>query len=166
MQAASFLSDQSNNRVFIFQSTISLSDEHIDYIQNILNLNFFPNWFSHQDKITPELLILYRHFIIISTCKPIISGCSIDSLIQQMKIINSELSIDIFNRLKIAYCFSNNNVFKLTNDLQIYFLNYRELINNFTNNSTKDIYVFNNTIINSHSIWIQPLEKWLSNNIN
>lgn len=166
MQAASFLSDQNNNRVFIFQSTISLSDEHIDYIQNTLNLNFFPNWFSHQDKITPELLILYRHFIIISTCKPIISGCSIDSLIQQMKIINSELSIDIFNRLKIAYCFSNNNVFKLTNDLQIYFLNYRELINNFTNNSTKDIYVFNNTIINSHSIWIQPLEKWLSNNIN
>ena len=166
MQPASFLSDQNNNRVFIFQSTISLSDEHIDYIQNTLNLNFFPNWFSHQDKITPELLILYRHFVIISTCKPIISGCSIDSLIQQMKIINSELSIDIFNRLQIAYCSSYNNVFASTDNLQISFLNYRELINNFPHNSKKDIYIFNNTIINSHSIWIQPFEKWLSNNIN
>jgi len=166
MEVASFLSNQNNNRIFIFQSSCPLTNEHIDYINDKLNIDFFPDWFSHRDKITPELLIIYRHFIIISTCKNNISGCSIDSLIQQMKIINSELSIDLFNRLNIAYCSANNETFKSTDNLQISFLSYREFLKNFSQNRPDDIYVFNNTISYSDQIWIEPLDQWLSNHVN
>lgn len=166
MQPASFLSNQNNNRIFIFQSSDYLSNEYIDYIHNKLNTDFFPNWFSHREKITPELLIMYHHFIIISTSTSNISGCSIDSLIKEMKLIESELYIDLFNRLNIAYCKLNNELCKLTNDVEIDFLGYREFLNRFSNNRPDNIYVFNNTITHSNQIWIHSLDSWLSDHVN
>ena len=163
MQPSFFLSNKKNNRIFIFQSSVILSDFQVNYINHKLKKDFFPNWFSHNDKIEPELLIKYRHFIIISTCKTNISGCSIDTLIKQIKSIDSELSLDIFNRLNIAYCKANISTFQSSDKLQISFLKYRDFINRFSNNDHDDIYIFNNNIIHSHSIWIQPIQSWLNN---
>ena len=60
-------------------------------------------WFSHSKKIVPELLILHHHFIIISTCTRQISGCSIDSLVNEIKMIELDLNISLLDRTNIFY---------------------------------------------------------------
>ena len=68
-----------------------------------LNKDFFSTWFSHTKQIVPELLILYNHFIVISSCTSNISGCAIDALTNEIKIIESELNISLLNRRNIPY---------------------------------------------------------------
>tara|TARA_B100001250_G_scaffold402320_1_gene415271 strand:- start:190 stop:693 length:504 start_codon:yes stop_codon:yes gene_type:complete len=161
MQLSDFLSNQENNRVFIFQCLTSLTDKQIDYIEEKLHNDFFPNWFSHTQKIKPELLVLYRHFIIISSCQPSISGCSIDALIKEMKILQLQLSINLFNRLEVAYLHAKKNIFSEEDNLEILFLNYKKFKTLFSKNPSTGIYVFNNSIIESYDVWIQPLDHWL-----
>ena len=165
MQVSKFLSNQDDSRIFIFQSVIPMSDEHLNYIKKKLNNEFFPSWSSHTKQIKPELLTLHRHFIIISTYEPNISGCSIDSLMKEIKLIESEISINLFNRLQIGYFSLSDTSINLVNEinnLTIRFSSYKEFINIFSDKQHNDIYVFNNSIVKSTDIWIQPLDMWMS----
>ena len=164
MQLSKFLSNYHDNRIFIFQSAIPMSDQQLDYIKKKLNNDFFPIWVSHTQQLTAELLILHRHFVIISTCESNISGCSIDSLMKEIKCIESVVSINLLNRLQIGYFSLSKKSIHTVNDinnLTIDFLPYREFVNTFSDKKPNDIYVFNNSIIKSTDMWIQPLDMWL-----
>jgi hypothetical protein len=164
MKLANFLSNQDDNRIFIFQTVVAMSDTQLDHIKKKLNNDFFPSWVSHTKQIKPELLILNRHFIIISTCESDISGCSIDSLMKEIKLIESEVSINLLNRLTIGYFTLRNRSMSIVdeiNNLTLHFLSYREFIKKFSNKKHNNIYVFNNSILKSTDVWIQPLDIWL-----
>tara|TARA_B100001250_G_scaffold284369_1_gene246466 strand:- start:404 stop:925 length:522 start_codon:yes stop_codon:yes gene_type:complete len=164
MQLANFLSNQDDNRIFIFQTEVPMSDRQLDYIKTKLNNDFFPSWVSHTKQIKPELLILNRHFIIVSTCESDISGCSIDSLMKEIKLIESEVSINLLNRLTIGYFKLRKRSMSIVdeiNNLTLHFLSYQEFIKKFSNKKHNNIYVFNNSILKSTDIWIQPLDIWL-----
>ncbi len=168
MKLSKFLSREDNDRVFLFQSIEKLSSEQISYIENRLENVFFQRWVSHTKKISPELVILYNHFIVITTCEANISGCSIDSLTNEIKIIQSELGINLLNRNKIPYCtfLKEDKIFLKTEDLKVCFLDYREFKNTFLNNySDQKIFLFNTGIMYANDLWIIPLSSWLSKNI-
>ena len=151
-----------NNRIFIFQSVDIISNEHTAYLKDRLNNQFFKNWFSHNQKLNAKLLVLFHHFIIISVSESSISGCSIDSLNREMKIIELELNIKLFDRKKIGYYVSsdkNTNIIDNLNPVDICFLNYRDFIDNFSI-CHQTVFIFDNTIIKSHDTWIIPFNIW------
>ena len=163
MKLVNFLSGKKNDRVFVFYSINRLSSQHILNIKKRLNNDFFAKWFSHSIKIHPELLVLCNHFIIISTCQPNISGCSIDSLTREMKMIASELDIDLFNRKKIPYLLSTSSSDRIDNleNIDIYALDYKDFLDKFSSN-TKGIFVFNTAITYANDYFLSPLIIWLN----
>ena len=163
MQLSHFLSREDNDRVFVFQSINQISSHHISYIKNRFNNDFFHRWFSHNEKIAGECILLYKHFLIISTCCNHISGCSIDSLVHEIKLLESELSITFFNRKKIAFTRvdTQSDLSKLENP-EIQFLDYQDCVDHLYSISDKNIVVFNNSIMSSHEIWIMPINTWLN----
>ena len=84
---------------------------------------------------------------------------------KEIKLIESEISITLFNRLQIGYFSLSDTSINLVNEinsLTIRFSSYKEFINIFSDKQHNDIYVFNNSIIKSTDVWIQPLDMWMS----
>lgn len=163
MQLSHFLSREDNDRVFVFQSINQISSQNISYIKNRLNNDFFHRWFSHNDKIEGECILLYKHFLIISACCNHISGCSIDSLVHEIKLLESELSITFFNRKKIAFnIVDTKNCFSELENPEIQFLDYKDCVDYLSARSEQNIVVFNNSIMSSHETWIMPINTWLN----
>ena len=162
MQLSHFLSREDNDTVFVFQSINQISSQNISYIKNRLNNDFFHRWFSHNDKIEGECILLYKHFLIVSACCNHISGCSIDSLVHEIKLLESELSITFFNRKKIAFTIVDTKIFfsELKNP-EIQFLDYKDCVDYLSDRSDQNIVVFNNSIMSSHETWIMPINTWL-----
>jgi hypothetical protein len=89
-------------KVWIFQAKDKLSPTQKDFIGSHLN-EFLPNWKAHQVKLEPG-------FVFVDDCGLVVfndeslsgsSGCSIDKLIQSIKVIESQLNINLFNRMGI-----------------------------------------------------------------
>jgi len=163
MQLSHFLSREDNDRVFVFQSSNQISSQNILYIKNRLNNDFFHRWFSHNEKIMGECILLYNHFLIVSACCNHISGCSIDSLVHEIKLLESELSINLFNRKQIAFnIVDTQSCFSELANLEIQFLDYQDCVDYLSSRDDKNIVVFNNSIMSSHETWIMPINTWLN----
>ena len=83
-----------------------------------------------------------------------------------MKIIQLKLTINLFNRLEVAYLLADKDMFFKEDNLEILFMNYKKFIKMFSGNLAAGIYIFNNSIIDSHDVWIQPLDDWLKNHLS
>jgi len=163
------LSSNNKYQVFVFQSLSQLTNNQIQYINKRLHSIFFKNWFSHSKKIVPELLILHHHFIIISTCTRQISGCSIDSLVNEIKMIELDLNISLLDRTNIFYSVLSlskeicaDNYFN--KEIIVLSLPYKKFIENFCSNYNRhqNILVFNTILTNTSDLWILSLDRWCS----
>lgn len=93
-----------HSKVWVFQADHILSDVEVQNINAVL-AEFIPQWASHGNELYGDFEIFANLFVIIGVdeSKSAASGCSIDSLTQVIKRIGSDLGIDFFNRLTIAY---------------------------------------------------------------
>ena len=91
-------------RVWVYQSNEPFKPEDIPTIQLKVD-NFVKAWTSHNHHLTAEGSVVYDRFIVlmVDESKAGASGCSIDASVRFMQSIESEYSVDLFDRLNFAY---------------------------------------------------------------
>ena len=146
-----------HSKVWIYASQAPLTNEQSSIISEELKL-FTDAWQAHGVALKASYEIKHNHFIVIgvdeSHHSP--SGCSIDKSVQVIKSIESQLKIDLMNRL-VVYVLENNAVKtyaagKLSSVIQEGLLHI-------------DSQVFDNTITSLEKYkteWLKPAqETWL-----
>jgi hypothetical protein len=151
-----------NSRVWIYQSNRQLSTNEVETIKSKGDI-FIKNWTSHEKQMNATIEVVQDVFVIVALDESIAgaSGCGIDKLVKFMQVIGSELKIDFFNRLRIAYLNSQGKV-DFFNASSIDVLMEKGILNN-------DSIIFcNHEVSNINEMktnWKQRIrESWLSHN--
>lgn len=144
------------SRIWIYQSNREFSSEEI----NVITLNakkFIENWTRHGDDLRGSFTMVYNRFVVIAVDENFanVSGCSIDASVRFIQQIQSELNVDLLNKLHIA--------FKTNDDVNSVSLNdFRSFI--ASDKITQDTIVFNNLVntkADFESKWEVPAkESW------
>lgn len=144
------------SRIWIYQSNREFSSEEVNVIT--LNAkNFIENWTRHGDDLKGSFTMVYNRFVVIAVDENFanVSGCSIDASVRFIQQIQSELNVDLLNKLHIA--------FKTNDDVNSVSLNdFRSFI--ASDKITQDTIVFNNLVntkADFESKWEVPAkESW------
>lgn len=144
------------SRIWIYQSNREFSSEE----ENVIKRNtkkFIDNWTRHGDDLKGSFTMVYNRFVVIAVDENFanVSGCSIDASVRFIQQIQSELNIDLLNKLHIA--------FKTNDDVNSVSLNdFRSFI--ASDKITQDTIVFNNLVntkADFESKWEVPAkESW------
>ena len=144
------------SRIWIYQSNREFSSEEVNVIT--LNAkNFIENWTRHGDDLKGSFTVVYNRFVIIAVDENFanVSGCSIDASVRFIQQIQSELNIDLLNKLHIAFK-TNDDVNSVSlNDFRLFIA---------SDKITQDTIVFNNLVntkADFESKWEVPAkESW------
>lgn len=100
-----------HSRVWVFQANRFLKDDELTFVNQKMT-EFIPTWASHGNELYGDFLIVDNLFLIVGVDekKSSTSGCSIDSLNRTIKKIGDEISIDFFDRLRVAYLDSDHKI--------------------------------------------------------
>lgn len=145
------------SKVWIYASQTPFTSEQQSLISSELKL-FTDVWQAHGVELKASYEIKHNHFIIIGVDEShhAPSGCSIDKSVQVIKSIESQLKIDLMNRL-VVYVLENNSV-KTYSSGKLSSAVHEGLLN-------VDSQVFDNTITSIDTYkneWIKPAqETWL-----
>lgn len=144
------------SRIWIYQSNREFSSEE----ENVIKRNtkkFIENWTRHGDDLKGSFTMVYNRFVVIAVDENFanVSGCSIDASVRFIQQIQSELNVDLLNKLHIA--------FKTNDDVNSVSLNdFRSFI--ASDKITQDTIVFNNLVntkADFESKWEVPAkESW------
>jgi hypothetical protein len=151
-----------NSRVWIYQSNRKFSSEEIKGVALLLK-QFVSVWRSHGDPVKGFADLFYDQFIVIiaDESATAVGGCSTDSSVHIIKLIESKYNVSLFDRQLLA--FEINEQIELLPLSQLKIAIKEGLINANT------LY-FNNTItmkLDFITNWIQPVEwSWLSARLN
>ena len=144
------------SRIWIYQSNREFSSEEENVIKRNTK-NFIENWTRHGDDLKGSFTMVYNRFVIIAVDENFanVSGCSIDASVRFIQQIQSELNVDLLNKLHIA--------FKTNDDVNSVSLNdFRSFI--VSDKITQDTIVFNNLVntkADFESKWEVPAkESW------
>ena len=90
------------SRIWIYAAEQKLTNEQQNYILKFIS-DHLKNWESHKVPLIAGVKILENHFIIIALdeTKNGASGCSIDTLQNQIQNLEKNLSISLLNRMNI-----------------------------------------------------------------
>lgn len=146
-----------HSKVWIYASQTPLTNEQTAIISDELK-QFTDAWQAHGVELKASYEIKHNHFIVIGVDEShhAPSGCSIDKSVQVIKSIESQLKIDLMNRL-VVYILDNNSVKtyssgKLSSAIQEGVLHI-------------DSQVFDNTITSFEKYkneWLKPAQQtWL-----
>jgi hypothetical protein len=145
-----------SSRIWIYQSNREFSGEEVNVI-TLNTKNFIDNWTRHGDDLKGAFTIVYNRFVVIAVDENFanVSGCSIDASVRFIKQLQSELNVDLLNKLNIAFK-TNDDV----NSVSLY--DFRSFIAN--DKITQDTIVFNNLVdtkADFESKWEVPAkESW------
>ncbi len=91
-------------KVWIYQADRFLNDEELEIVNNAL-ADFTSDWKAHGVKLTATYEIKDRLFVIIKVVEDVqnATGCSIDASVHFMKELQFKLSVNFFNRQRVAY---------------------------------------------------------------
>ena len=141
-----FKSLEKNSRVWVFQSIDFIDDRLIEEIKEKIS-SFLSKWKSHQKDFKSSFEIRYNTFIIIAADEGnLVSGCSIDSLINFIKDLENSYELQLLDKLHVKYIENGKiitqhlNPFKLycqclaKNDNLVVFINLVKDINELENN--------------------------------
>ncbi len=94
----------SNSRIWIYQSNRLFSEVEKEEISSLLE-NFCNSWVVHGQALPTSFEIRYNQFILLAADESNLqaSGCSIDSSVRLIKEIEQKFSVNLFDRLNIAY---------------------------------------------------------------
>ena len=92
------------SKVWIFQSSRMLKPEEINTIDRQLD-NFTSQWTAHGKKLDAKAKVIESMFLIVMVNESysLASGCSIDKIFNLLKEFETQFSITLFDRFKIAY---------------------------------------------------------------
>ncbi|WP_109833081.1 hypothetical protein [Reichenbachiella versicolor] len=98
-------------RVWVYQANRKLTKEEQSSI-DIKSSQFLEQWAAHGAPLKSSFQILHDQFLVISVDEGFnaASGCSIDSSVGLIRDLQSEFSIDFFDRTKICFL-KDNEVF-------------------------------------------------------
>ena len=147
----------SSSRVWLYQSDRLLQGQEIEIVLQQLT-DFIEQWNTHGAKVKGYANVFFGWFIVLMADETVegVSGCSTDSSVRQMKLLEQKLNISLFERQNLAF---------LVNDkVQFYHLSQiKSLIESGTLNG--DSIYFNNLVQNKSELlenWMIPLrESWL-----
>ena len=127
------------SRIWIFQSKDQLDESTYNSIKKKISV-FLENWKSHQKSFDSSFIIKYKTFIVVAADETnLVSGCSIDSLINFVKSIEDEFEINLLDKLDVKY--------KIGNDINTANLNeFKNICENIGIND--ELIVFNNLVKN------------------
>ena len=99
-----------HSKVWIYASQAPFIDEQTSIISSTLKL-FTDAWQAHGVELKASYEIKHNHFIVIGVDEShqAPSGCSIDKSVQVIKSIESQLKVDLMDRL-VVYVLANNSV--------------------------------------------------------
>lgn len=150
-----------NERIWVYTLSNQLTSEQLIDFNNRCQ-NFVTSWTAHDVSLDASYELFKNRLLIfkVNEDKYNASGCSIDKQVRFVKELEQVFSIELLNRLLVAY--ENNSEVEVVKAAQIKQLLDSKLINENT-------LVFDNTISQSSELntnWKQPLHKtWLSKHL-
>jgi hypothetical protein len=146
-----------SSRVWIYQSSRVFSISEALKIEEILK-EFVGSWHSHGTPVKGYANLFYGQFIILMADETAsgVSGCSTDSSVRLMKSIEQKFSVQLFDRLLLAFLIEGKvQLFPIS---QLDFAEENQFI-------SRDTIYFNNTVQTKKELeekWLLPLkESWL-----
>ncbi len=93
-----------NSRIWIYQSNRKLTDQEITQIEPKI-AQFLSKWTAHGASLAAGFSIRYNRFIIIGLNQEqaSASGCSIDASVHFIQQLQSELDIDLMDKLNVTF---------------------------------------------------------------
>jgi hypothetical protein len=125
-------------RVWVYQSDRKFEEEELAVIKDQAS-EFINSWTRHGDDLKGGYTVLHNQFLVLAIDESFAnaSGCSIDSSVRFVKNLESQLSLDLMNKLNISFKDGENiNIVSLA-DFQKYIK---------TKKITADTVVFNNMV--------------------
>jgi len=147
-----------NEKVWIYTFSKELSGEQLSDFKNRCH-NFVSSWTAHDVSLDASFEIYKNRLLIfkVNEDKYNASGCSIDKQVRFVKELEQTFSMELLNRLLVAY--ESDGEIKVVKQSEI-----KDLLANHTIN--ENTLVFNNTITQVSEIenhWKLPLDKtWLA----
>ncbi|PQJ23038.1 ABC transporter ATPase [Tenacibaculum sp. SG-28] len=108
-------------RIWVYQADRSFTNEEVAVI-NAKAKTFIENWTRHGDDLKGSFLLKYNQFLILAIDQSFntASGCSIDASVRFVKDLETELSVDLMDKMNISFKDGANiNVITLA-DFQAY----------------------------------------------
>jgi hypothetical protein len=145
-----------SNRVWIYTISKALTDEQLQQL-TLQGQSFVNQWTAHEQKLAAQFSIEKKRLIVVKVDEQVYgaSGCSIDKLTRFVKQLETEYSIELLNRLLVAY--ENKDAIEVVPTSSI-----KTLLQNQTITEHTKIY---NTAITSEAeqhTWLQALkDTWL-----
>jgi hypothetical protein len=151
-----------NERIWIYTLSNKLTNEQLVDFKNRCQ-TFVTGWTAHDVSLDASFELYQNRLLIfkVNEDKYNASGCSIDKQVRFVKELEQAFSLELLNRLLVAY--ENNNQVEVVKASQI-----KELL--ITNTINTNTIVFDNTITESKQLetnWKQPLQAtWLAKFLN
>ena len=146
-----------NERIWIYTLSNKLTNEQLVDFKNRCQ-TFVTGWTAHDVSLDASFELYQNRLLIfkVNEDKYNASGCSIDKQVRFVKELEVAFSVELLNRLLVAY--ENNNQVEVVKASQM-----KELL--ITNTINTNTIVFDNTITESKQLetnWKQPLHHtWL-----
>jgi sulfur carrier protein ThiS len=149
------------SRVWAYIIGKKLSTEELNSLKDAGNL-FVLSWTAHERQLTASFEIFKDRIIIVKVNEDVTgaSGCSIDKLTRFIKEAEKQFSIELLNRLIVAY--KNDNEVEVVHSSKI-----KELLSE--NKISENTVIYNTSILTQNELntWEQPLkETWLNKYIS
>ncbi len=151
-----------SSKVWIYQSSRMFSVTEVLQIGDALN-DFLENWQSHGTPVKGYANLFFGQFILLMADESSsgVSGCSTDSSVRLIKQIEHRFSVNLFDRLLLAFVIKEK-----VQVLPLAQINHA-IENHFVDEET--IY-FNNTVLTKVELendWMIPVKKsWLAKKIS
>jgi len=93
-----------HSRIWIYQADRPFSNDEEKIISNSLT-NFCSQWGAHGNPLQTSFKIEYHQFVIlvVDESSADASGCSIDGSVRVLKELGNQLTLDFFDRSKVAF---------------------------------------------------------------
>ena len=150
-----FKSLEKNSRVWVFQSLDFIDDRLVEEIKEKIS-SFLSKWKSHNKDFKSSFEIRYNTFIIIAADEGnLVSGCSIDSLINFIKDLENSYELQLLDKLHVKYIENGKIITQHLNQFKIYCQSLAKNDNLVVfNNLVKDINELeNNWQVNIKDSW-------------
>ncbi len=148
-----------NERIWVYTLSKELNNDQITDFKNRCH-HFVNGWTAHDVSLDASFELYQNRLLIfkVNEDKYNASGCSIDKQVRFVKELEQAFSIELLNRLLVAFVNTENKI-EVVKQSQI-----SDLLKDKTINA--DTIVFDNTISQSSNLatnWKQPLHKtWLA----
>ncbi len=100
----SFQDFPAETRVWIYQSSKPFPMDVVPKLKEVVD-SFAQNWVSHSNQLRAHGDVLHDRFILLAVdeSRAGASGCSIDKSVHFMKQLETQLGIDLFDRMTFAW---------------------------------------------------------------